>query len=145
MSVLSRLKLAPIDDVPVWAYVDEMAHEVDGLTLRYTSRTSWKAEIMVGGRTIAVAPVTWTKGRRGSPPDLFQQVWFRNQTELEQYRTSPAPFLVAVAIAKDYNKHPHEFAEFRQVLEVQSTGKRLDDNSIETRVIRRVSKKSIDA
>jgi hypothetical protein len=126
------------------AYLYEMAHEVDGLTLRYTSRTSWKAEIMAGGRTIGVAPVTWTKGQRGVPPDLFQEVWFQHVKEMEGYRTSAKPFMVAVAIAKDYSKLPHEFAEFRQVLEVQSTGRQLSDDSIETRVIRRVNRKTID-
>jgi hypothetical protein len=72
---------------------------------------------MGGGRTLAVAPVTWTKGRHASPPHLIYEVWFRDQSESEKYRTSPRPFLVAVAIP--------EFAGFRQVLEVQSTGKRL--------------------
>jgi hypothetical protein len=124
--------IGPIDGPPVWAYVDAMAHEVDGLTLRYTSRTSWKAENDSRRSNARGCPRHLDKGRRGSPPDLFQEIWFRNQSELEQYRLSTAPFLVAVAIAKDYNTI-REFAAFRQVLEVQSTRKQSGNHSVETR------------
>jgi hypothetical protein len=120
-----------------------MAHSVSGFDLEYTSRTSWKANVRVGGRIIAVAPVTWTKGRReGDNGTVYQEVWFQNSAEMEERRLSAEPFIIAVAIAKDYNHHPHQFQEFRSVLEVISTGRALTEKSIETRVLRRL--RSID-
>ena len=93
------------------------------------------------GRVIAVAPVTWTKGRytKKNSADIFQQVWFQNPDEMETHRTSPEPFVVAVAMAKNYSHFPHEFEEFRAVLEVVATGEAWDNKSIETKVIRRLT------
>jgi hypothetical protein len=56
---------------------------------------------------------------------------------MEARRTGPKPFIVALAIAKDYNVMPHAFDEFRGLFEVVTTGKTLSTNSIETRVLRR--------
>jgi hypothetical protein len=120
-----------------------MAHSVSGFDLEYTGRKSWKANVRVGGRIIAVAPVTWTKGRReGDNGTVYQEVWFQDSAEMEERRLSTKPFITAVAIAKDYNHHPHHFQEFRSVLEVISTGHALTEKSIETRVLRRL--RSID-
>jgi hypothetical protein len=120
-----------------------MAHSVSGFDLDYTSRTSWKANVRSGGRIIAVAPVTWTKGRReGDDGTVYQEVWFQHAAEMEERRLGTEPFIVAVAVAKDYNHPPHQFYEFRSVLEVVSTGRVLTDKSIETRVLRRV--RSVD-
>lgn len=123
-----------------------MAHSVGGLDVKYTSRTSWKAEIRSRGKVVAIAPVTWTKGRytKQNSSEVFQQVWFQNADELEEHRTSRDPFIVAVAVAKDYNHHPHEFQDFQAVFEVVATGEIWDDKSIETRVIRRVTSKDFD-
>ncbi len=118
-----------------------MSHSVGGLDLKFTSRTSWKAEIKCHGRVVAVAPVTWTKGRytKEGTQDIFQRVWFRNAVELEASRASVTPFIVAVATAKDYNHHPHQFQDFQAVFEVVATGKICDEKSIETKVIRRLT------
>lgn len=123
-----------------------MAHSVGGLDLKYTSRTSWKAEIRSHGKVVAIAPVTWTKGRytKQNSQEVFQQVWFQNADELEEHRTSTDPFIVAVALAKDYSRHPHEFQDFQAVFEVVATGEIWDDKSIETKVIRRVTSKDFD-
>ena len=115
-----------------------MAHSVDGFDLRFTSRTSWKAERRHAGRLIDIVPVTWTKGRRQAGPDIFQEVWFQDCDEMEARRADPNPFVVAVAVAKDYAKKPHEFDEFRGVFEVAATGKLLSKNSLETRVVQRL-------
>ena len=123
-----------------------MAHSVGGLDLKYTSRTSWKAEIRSHGKVVAIAPVTWTKGRytKENSQEVFQQVWFQDADELEERRTSTDPFIVAVAVAKDYSHHPHEFKDFQAVFEVVATGEIWDEKSIETRVIRRVTSKDFD-
>jgi hypothetical protein len=114
-----------------------MPHLVDGFEVAFTSRRSWKATLRCHGRLIDTVPVTWTKGRWQTGPDVFQAVWFQNADELEAYRTSSAPFRVALAIAKDYAEHPHQFQEFRGIFEVQATGEQLSETSIQTRVLRR--------
>jgi hypothetical protein len=123
-----------------------MAHSVSGLELKYTSRTSWKAEVRCHGKLVAVAPVTWTKARhtKNHSQDVYQQVWFQHGDELEAHRTSNKPFIVAVAIAKDYNHHPHQFQEFQAVFEVVATGAICDEKSIETKVIRRLTSRDFD-
>ena len=117
-----------------------MAHRVDGFELSFTARTSWKAKRAEHGKLIDVIPVTWTKGRRNDPlsNEIFQEVWFRDVAEMETFRSQSAPFVVALAIAKDYSADPHVFDEFRGIFEVKSTGRVLSENSIETLVLRRV-------
>lgn len=116
-----------------------MAHKVDGFNLKFTSRTSWKAERRQGSLLIDIIPVTWTKGRHQDPETqkVFQEVWYQNNEEMMQQSISREPFVVAVAIAKDYSRLPHEFDEFRALFEVVATGRVLSDESIETEVIRR--------
>jgi hypothetical protein len=114
-----------------------MPHVVDGFEVTFTSRRSWKANVRLHNRLVAVAPVTWTKGRWQVGGDVFQEVWFHNQADLESHRSSTDPFIVALAIAKDYNEHPHQFEEFRGIFEVQSTGQQLSEISIQTKVLRR--------
>ena len=117
-----------------------MAHAIGGFDLNFTSRTSWKAERRFRGLVLDVIPVTWTKGRRqdGDTKEVFQQVWFQDQEEMESAAASREPFIVAVARAKDYSKLPHAFDEFVAIFEVVATGVTLDEKSIETRVIRRI-------
>jgi hypothetical protein len=128
------------------AGLDQMGHSAGGLDLKCTSRTSWKAEVRSHGKVVAIAPVTWTKGRytKEGSKEVFQQVWFQNADELEEHRTSTDPFIVAVAVAKDYGHHPHEFKDFQAVFEVIATGEIWDEKSIETKVIRRVTSKDFD-
>jgi hypothetical protein len=120
-----------------------MAHLVDGFEVAFKSRRGWKATLRLHGRLIDTVPVTWTEGRSQDGPDVFQEVWFPNEEELEAHRTSTAPFRIALAIAKDYSQHPHEFQEFRGVFEVQATGQRLTENSIQTRVLRRFPARTV--
>jgi hypothetical protein len=60
-------------------------------------------------------------------------------SELETRLADPAPFVVALAEAKDYSVKPHAFKEFKAIYEVVATGVRLTDHSIQTRVLRRLS------
>lgn len=119
-----------------------MAHDVDGLDVSYTSRTSWKAYVRRNGAIIATAPVTWTKGtwKNKSSNKWYQQVWYQNQTELMAALNSIVPFIVAVAEAHDYNVMPHAFMRFNCLYEVKSTAHQIDALSIETEVLRRVTK-----
>jgi hypothetical protein len=122
-----------------------MTHEVDGLVLKYTARTSWKAEVRArGGRLLGVVPVCWTNGMRREGGETYLQVWYQKPAEMEKQRKSKKPFLVATALAKSYSQLPRQFQEFRGVFEVRSTGKALDHESIETVVIRRVNGRNID-
>lgn len=116
-----------------------MPHRVDGFDLTFTSRTSWKAERRARGRVIDVVPVVWTKDRCQAGSSVYQGVSYQSRDEMEKRLADPSPFAVALAVAKDYAKHPHEFKEFVGVFEVTATGERLSDNSIQTRVLRRAT------
>jgi hypothetical protein len=122
-----------------------MAHIVDGLRLSYTGRRSWKAKVEAGRKIIGFAPVAWTKGQSKRGRKLFQAVSFTKTADGEAHRQTREPFLVAVATAKDYSREPHEFSEFRAVLEVRATGKKLGPRSIETVVLRRIDRDSVMA
>ena len=114
-----------------------MSHYVDGFDVTFTHRRSWKADLRCRGRLVDTVPVTWTKGRWQAGLDIFQEVWFQDESDLEAHRTTTRPFKIALATAKDYSQHPHQFEEFRGIFEVQATGERLSDNSIQTKVLRR--------
>jgi hypothetical protein len=116
-----------------------LVHFVGGLELRYTHRRRWKAEIRAYGRIQAVVPVTWTKARRQEGKQVYQEVWYKDPNELESVRRSNEPFVVAVALAKNYDAYPREFESFGAVFEVISTGKQITDESLETRVLRRLT------
>jgi hypothetical protein len=120
----------------------EMSHSVDGFELKFTSRTSWKARVWLpGGKAVADdVPVTWKDGWRFEDRKFFQRVWFRKADELEAHKSSRKPFLVAVADRKEkkVSQAPSVFKSFIGVYEVVSTGTILSENSIETRVVRRL-------
>jgi hypothetical protein len=117
-----------------------MSHSVDGFELKFTCRTSWKAERRFLARTIDIVPVTWTKGRRqdASTKEVFLEVWYRSLDELNFRAADPNAFVVALAVAKDYRKFPHAFDQFVGLFLVASTGIFLSNNSIETKVLERV-------
>ena len=87
---------------------------------------------------IDVVPVTWTKGLRRVGDDMFLEVWFRKSSDLEAFNQSREPFVVAMAKAKDYSQHPHQFETFNALFRVIPTGHVLSEKSIETRVLERV-------
>jgi hypothetical protein len=62
---------------------------------------------------------------------------------MHERNQSREPFVVAVAAAKDYSRHPHEFDGFRALFEVVPTGRILSENSIETKVLRRVTSRDV--
>lgn len=117
-----------------------MAHPVDGFDLTFTSRTRWKAIRKVRGRKVDIIPVTWTKGWRKDPGsgENRLEVWYQDPAELESRSQDPSPFVVALAIAKDYSVMPHAFQSFQGVFEVAPTGTVLSKKSLETRVLKRV-------
>jgi hypothetical protein len=114
-----------------------MSHPVDGFDLRFAGRRSWKAERRKHGRLVDLIPVAWTKGRRAEANEIFQELWYQNPAEIVSRAADHTPFAIALAVAKDYNTLPHAFREFVGVFEVVPTGRKLSDNSIETRVLRR--------
>jgi hypothetical protein len=114
-----------------------LGHPVDGFDLTFTARTSWKAKRKARGRVVDIIPVTWTKGRCQEGSEVYQEVWYQDPNEMATRMADPTPFTIALAVAKDYAKHPHDFREFVGVFEVTATGKKLSGNSIQTRVFRR--------
>jgi hypothetical protein len=117
-----------------------MGHSISGFDVAYTSRTSWKAEVRGFGRSV-IAPVAWVHGRSQVGGEVFQAVWYQDAKEMENYRVSGEPFVVAVARAKDSTQHPRQFEEFLYVVEVTATGQLLSENSIQTKVLRRLTSK----
>ena len=117
-----------------------MPHYVDGFQLKFTSRTSWKAELRLLNQRIDLVPVTLTKGRRqgASPQDVFLEVWYRNAEELRRRAADPNAFVLALAKAKDDHEVPSVFDSFVGIFRVIPTGTPLSENSIETKVLERV-------
>ena len=116
-----------------------MAHEIEGLDLSFTSRTSWKAEVTCPGKPTVVVPVTWSNACRREGGSLLQTVWFKNPKELEAHRTRAEPFVVAVAEPANPGERPAVFKRFNTLFRVQSTGRKVDDECIETKVLERVN------
>ena len=115
-----------------------MGHSVDGFDLKYVSRTSWKAERRDRGKLVDIVPVTWTDAQHRKGSEIIQVVYYQKPDELELARLNPEPFIIALAAPKHPTARPRQFDEFRGVFEVVATGRALDEESIETKVIRRV-------
>lgn len=117
-----------------------MGHAVDGFDLKFTSRRSWKAERRERGKVIDVVPVTWDDAwKRGTGAnDITLEVWYQSPAEMELARRSREPFIIVLAAAKDRTTRPREFREFKGIFEVMATGDNLSEESINTRVLRRV-------
>jgi hypothetical protein len=120
-------------------------HYVDGFELKFTSRTSWKAERRLLNQKLDVVPVTLTKGRRqgASPKEVFLEVWYRNAEELKDRAADPNSFVVALAKAKDDHEVPPVFDKFVGIFRVIPTGIPLSENSIETKILERVRAKQL--
>jgi hypothetical protein len=115
-----------------------MAHAVDGFKLKFTSRTSWKAERRQQGRLIDVVPVTWTKDYRVLENGILLDVHFKKSAEAQEFNSLSDPFVVAVAKAKDDRQTPPEFDFFTSLFRVLATGQILSEHTIETRVLERL-------
>ncbi|MBM3533884.1 MAG: hypothetical protein FJX60_12710 [Alphaproteobacteria bacterium] len=141
-----------------------MTSFVDGFELRFLSQ-SQSAERKLNGRLLDVIPVAWVASwRNGPPPDMrapspdastaaprpkasrrpppreaFVEIRFDDAAEMAAQKTA-APFVVALALARPAGEKARRgVAEFRGVFEVQATGVELSPNSLETKVIRRVT------
>lgn len=110
-----------------------MAHSVGGFDLKYTSRSSWKAEVRRLGRFVDTAPVTWVKDYHFA--DRLLDVHFQDAAEAVQYNSRKESFIVALARPKDETKHPPEFREFVRLFKVLATGKMKRPHTIETHVL----------
>jgi hypothetical protein len=115
-------------------------HYVDGFELKFTSRTSWKAELRLLNKKFDVVPVTLTKGRRqgASPKEVFLEVWYRNAEELRLCAAQQNSFVLALARAKNDHEVPPVFDTFVGIFRVIPTGATLNENSIETKVLERL-------
>ena len=117
---------------------------VDGFKVRFTHRTSWKAEIRSGMDFVTVAPVVWTIGRWLRGREIFLEVRFQDLSEMEQVRVCEEPFLVVLAMAEDYNQSPRRVRSFQGIFWVKSTGTKISLDGIETTVIGRASPHNCD-
>ena len=117
-----------------------MPHGVDGFELAFTHPYSWKARRSQKGKELDIIPVAWSGGRRQEPgsADIFQRVHFKDRQELDRVAASRDPFVIALARAKDPSQKRLEFGEFVGIFEVLATGVIVDENSLETKVIRRL-------
>jgi hypothetical protein len=88
-----------------------------------------------------VVPVAWENDLRMSGEEDFLEVRHRKKyrDEMDAHLAGGAPFIVALAKAKNPKAIPREFKEFKCVFEVVSTGRRLSDRTIETRILRRLT------
>jgi hypothetical protein len=118
-----------------------MIHDVDGFRLRFTGRNTWRAEYWSEDGQRGVVPVAWEHNLRMSGEEDFLKVMHRKKyrAEMDAHLADGAPFIVALAKAKDPKATPKEFKEFKCVFEVVSTGRRLSDRTIETRILRRIT------
>jgi hypothetical protein len=122
-----------------------LVHVVGGFKVRFTHRTSWKAEIRSGRDFVAVGPVVWTIGRRLRGRETFQEVRFQDLGEMEQARVGQEPFLVVLALAEDYNQSPRKVRAFQGIFWVKSTGIQISPDGIETKVTGRARAHDYDS
>ncbi len=117
-----------------------MAHLVGGYDLWFTGKAHWKAHRSAADQEPDMVPVTWTKGwRRDAKGTNFLEVWFEDPEEAKARSGEAEAFVVALAEAKDFEQVPRVFKEFRGLFEVEPTGTILSENSLETRILRRVN------
>ena len=120
-----------------------MAHDIEGLDLRFTSRTNWKAKITAPGYQPLVAPVTWTSVFRRAEGRTMLEVWFQNADELVEHLSRTDPFVIALAEPKSMVEgEPTSFKRFTGVFEVRSLGLEASPKSLECEVIRRLGLKN---
>ncbi len=110
-------------------------YKVDGFELTFTRPMSRKVNGRRNGELIDNIYVTWTKGY--SEGGKFLRMW-PYKKDMKEYLNSREPFIVAVAVAKDWNKLPHSIDHFDSIRRVVATGQASEDGSIETRVLERI-------
>jgi hypothetical protein len=117
-----------------------MPHTVDGFSVQFTHRGSWKAKVWASGIEARVAPVAWTKDYRSEHGKRFQTVWFKTTAEAEEFRKGPRPILTVVAEARDYEEFPHRVRKFNAIFEAIPTGTNLSNpRGVECEVLRRAT------
>ena len=112
-----------------------MVDLVDGFNVKSTYRGSWKAEIKANGALVAIVPVAWTIGRRQRGAQVFLEVRFKDLKEMENMRLNAQPFIVALALAHDYDRVPRKIRSFQAIFEVASIGKQSSADGIDTEVL----------
>ena len=88
--------------------------------------SNWSLSIAAAGRRSATfaglawirIPVTWTKGFRKIGRRFHLEIWLNNPEELAKHTASKDPFVVALAVARNYTNFPHSFKEFHGVLKL---------------------------
>jgi hypothetical protein len=121
-----------------------MPHYVDGWGLRYTGRTTWRAEYWSKAGNYGEIPVAWENDLQMSSQGDLLAVRHRKKyrPEMDAHRTDRAPFIVAIARANNPKIRPGEHRDFKQflgVFEVAATGRRLTGDRIETKILRRLT------
>lgn len=92
------------------------------------------AQRFAKGKLLDVVPVAWQRDYH----DGLLKVHFKKPSEVQDYASRGAPFMVAVAKAKDYDVHPHQIDFFTCVFRVKATGEILSEHTVQTRVLDRV-------
>jgi hypothetical protein len=96
-------------------------HYISGLGLKFTSRTSWKADVYKAGKVIATVPVAWIDqvvfNRDEKRPQSFL-VWLTTIEKAKEF-LSKEEAIIAVAISHDPKEHPRKFKEFSRLFKVK--------------------------
>jgi hypothetical protein len=96
-------------------------HYISGLGLKFTSRTSWKADVYKAGNVIATVPVAWIDqvvfNREEKRPQSFL-VWLTTPEKANDFLCQEEP-IIAVAISHDPKEHPRKFKEISRLFKVK--------------------------
>jgi hypothetical protein len=114
-----------------------MANAVNGWYLKHTHRSSWEVVAEKPGKPSFMAPVAWERDY-----DFHQKILvvnFKDAVRASVFNGRKEPFVVALAIAVDWNGRPLSIKRLTQLFIVEATGKITlwPDNGaeIETRVV----------
>ena len=95
-------------------------HRIGNLTLEFTSRRSWMANVRKGSQIVATAPVAWRDQVIWDPvlkrPKEFL-VWLTTPQKAQDWLASGTS-IIAIAEAKDPLKQPREFKRFQRLFRV---------------------------
>ena len=99
-------------------------HRVSGLDLKFTSRTSWMADVYKGSKVVATVPVAWRDqiifdSIEKKPKEFL--VWHRNEKKAQEWMQQ-IEGIIAIAEAYDPSEQPRRFKEFLRLYKVTPIG-----------------------
>ncbi len=121
-------------------------HTVSGLSLRFTGRKTWTAEVFKGSRLVATVPVAWRDNiifdRVMKRPKEFLVALTSKEKALKWMKDGES--IIAVAAAKDISKNTRDFKEFVKLYRLKPIDVSSDPLVIRASYIELVTDKSFD-